>query len=157
MPVFNDSIRMKYKATPHIVVNLSQKLPSTGAEDATDTMTFSGYTFNNNLPSHLFLVELARSENQLINPFGGNSDLAIKDNIWIPAGEAIDFSVLNVDKTLSVKYLHGDCYYQRYDCLKTYPFTQEDENSIVEIGSFMVETRVNIDGRYDRNRGQLAN
>ena len=71
-------------------------------------MTFSGYEFNNNLPSHLFLVELARSEKQLINPFGGNSDLAIKDNIWIPAGEAVDFSVLNVDKTLSVKYLHGD-------------------------------------------------
>ena len=27
----------------------------------------------------------------------------------------------------------------------------------MEIGSFMVETRVNIDGRYDRNRGLISN
>lgn len=52
---------------------------------------------------------------------------------------------------------YGDTYYQRWDCLKTYPFTKEDINQIVEIGSFMLETHVNIDGRYDRNRGQMNN
>ena len=41
--------------------------------------------------------------------------------------------------------------------MKTYPFTSEDENQLVEIGSFMCESRINIDGRYDRNRGQLSN
>ena len=157
MPVLNDSVRIKYKSTPHIVVNLSQKLPNTGAEGGQDIMTFNGYTFNENLPSHLFLVELSRDDSQLVNPFGGESELAVQNNLWIPSGKAVNFKTINADNTLSVKYLHGDCYYQRYDCLKTYPFTQEDENSIVEIGSFMVETRVNIDGRYDRNRGQLSN
>jgi hypothetical protein len=41
--------------------------------------------------------------------------------------------------------------------LKTYAFTPEDPNQVVEIGSFMLETHVNIDGRYDRNRGQINN
>lgn len=51
----------------------------------------------------------------------------------------------------------GDTYYQRFDTLKTYAYSDKDENSIVDITSFMVETRVNIDGRYDRNRGQDSN
>lgn len=51
----------------------------------------------------------------------------------------------------------GDTYYQRYDCLKTYPYSLEDQNQIVEIFSFMCETRVNIDGRYDTRRGQADN
>lgn len=51
----------------------------------------------------------------------------------------------------------GDTYYQRYDCLKTYPYSPEDQNQIVEIFSFMCETRTNIDGRYDGNRGLLDN
>ena len=51
----------------------------------------------------------------------------------------------------------GDTWYQRYDCLKTYPYSTEDVNQLVEIGSFFVETNVNIDGRYDRNRGLVDN
>jgi hypothetical protein len=91
--------------------------------------------------------------------FGGTSKDALKANIWLPAGEPV--SLLNNDGTVkgevSFDYSYGDTYYQRYDCLKTYPFTFEDINQIVEIGSFMLETYVNIDGRYDRNRGQLNN
>lgn len=51
----------------------------------------------------------------------------------------------------------GDTYYQRFDTLKTYAYSDQDENSIVDITSFMVETRINIDGRTDRNRGQESN
>lgn len=74
----------------------------------------------------------------------------VKEYKWLPCGEPVKIAT-----TLDYKY--GDTYYQRWDCLKTYPFTTEDENQVVEIGSFMLETRVNIDGRYDRNRGQLNN
>ena len=55
-----------------------------------------------------------------------------------------------------IPFWYGDTYYQRYDCLKTYPFTDEDSNSIIEIGSFMVETRINLDGRYDKHRGDTS-
>lgn len=53
--------------------------------------------------------------------------------------------------------LYGDTYFSRWDCLKTYPFTIEDENQIVEILSFMVESNINLDGRTDRNRGLSNN
>ena len=128
-------IRMKYKSTPHIVLQVQQIGTSGNCKFA-----------------NLRMGELYRKTVE--NAFGGRNEDALKSNLWIPSGlsEVLDESVGNI-----VTYLHGDCYYQRYDCLKTYPFTNEDENSIVEIGSFMVETRVNIDGRYDRNRGQTSN
>ena len=55
-----------------------------------------------------------------------------------------------------IEWTEGDTYLQRYDCLKTYG-TEADKQSVTEILSFMCETRVNIDGRYDRNRGELNN
>lgn len=102
---------------------------------------------------YLFLAELYREQSSMPNLFGGTTDDAIKENMWVPAGNPIDLDAAG----LSVKFEYGDTWYQRYDCLKTYPFTQEDENQVVEIASFMCETRVNIDGRYDRNRGQSSN
>ena len=86
--------------------------------------------------------------------FGGTTDSAIEGNTWLPGGIAIELSEEG-DNTLV--WTEGDTYYQRYDCLKTYPFTNEDPNSVIDICSFMVETRVNIEGRYDRNRGQMNN
>lgn len=86
--------------------------------------------------------------------FGGNTDEAIANNKWEPCGEPVK---LTADIDNSVAWTEGDTYYQRYDCLKTYPFTKDDENSIVDILSFMCETRINIDGRYDRSRGLLSN
>lgn len=99
----------------------------------------------------LFLGELVRNANEDTD-FGGNTKEAIKNNLWLPAGEPVEIS-----KNISIKYIEGDTWYTRYDCLKTYPFTQEDENQIVEIGSFLCESRINGDGRYDRNRGQISN
>lgn len=98
---------------------------------------------------YLWLGELYRSD--VPNRFGGNTEEAILNNSWEACGEEIP---LSSDK---VVYRGGDTYYQRYDNLKTYPYTLEDVNSITEIVSFMCETRVNIDGRYDKNRGQKNN
>ena len=129
------SIRMKYKSTPHAIFQISSPLE-----------TIDGAS------PFLYMAEIYR--NNVVNPFGGDSDSALKANLWIPSGLSIP---INDSGDTIIEYLHGDCFYQRYDCLKTYPYTNEDENSIVEIGSFMVETRVNIDGRYDRNRGLDSN
>ena len=117
----------------------------------------------------LVLAELRRKE-ELNNKFGGTSEEALRNNIWVPAGDPVPLttSLVNIRQegkptrqeeisNAVVQFQYGDTWYSRYDCLKTYPFTQEDENQVVEIGSFMCETRVNIDGRYDRNRGQTSN
>ena len=109
--------------------------------------------FDENQDAFLYLAELRR-KTEPSNMFGGNPDKGYKDNIWIVAG---DIGSIKEDGSVTLEYTKGDTYFQRYDCLKTYPFTTEDENSIVEIASFMCETYTNIDGRYDRNRGQLSN
>lgn len=102
---------------------------------------------------YLLLGELYRDDTDSLNAFNGKSDDAIKSNLWIPAGEPVNL----FGNTTIVEFTQGDTWYTRYDCLKTYPFTMEDENSIVEIGSFLCESRINGDGRYDRNRGQISN
>lgn len=86
--------------------------------------------------------------------FGGDSEIALSNNKWESCGPSVKLSSNSI---VNVTFNKGDTYYQRYDCLKTYPYTLEDENSVVDILSFMCETHVNIDGRYDRNRGQTNN
>ena len=92
------------------------------------------------------------------NRFGGQTEEAFENNQWIPCGEPV--SLVGEDgiaSSVELQWTEGDTYYQRYDHLKTYPFTLEDQNAVTDIVSFMCETRVNIDGRYDRNRGQTNN
>nr|DAI06245.1 MAG TPA: stabilization protein [Crassvirales sp.] len=105
----------------------------------------------------LWLGELYNDNVQ--NRFGGQTDDAFENNVWLPCGNPV--SLINIDNTtkdnITITWEEGDTYYQRYDHIKTYPFTLEDQNAVTDIISFMCETRVNIDGRYDRNRGQTSN
>ena len=102
---------------------------------------------------YYFLVgELYRDN--VSNRFGGTNSAAILNNTWLPCGDLVELDSYG-EATLYGN--QGDTFYSRYDCLKTYPFTNEDTNSVVDIVSFLCETRVNIDGRYDRNRGLQDN
>lgn len=100
---------------------------------------------------YLFLSELYINSAFIQDAFGGNTEEAIKNNLWLPASQSVSINTGNIT------YEYGDTRYQRYDCLKTYAFTPEDENQVVEIASFMCETRVNMLGRYDKNIGNLSN
>lgn len=132
-----DPIRMKYKSTPHAVVFCStsiKDIPSLGG-------------FNDDFG--LWIADITKP---VTMRYGGKTEEAIRNNLWIPAGPAV-----KLKNGVKIEWMWGDTWYQRYECLKTYPFTMEDENQVIEIGSFMLETRVNMDGRYDRNGGQTSN
>lgn len=109
--------------------------------------------------SYLFLGELYRADSDVQNRFGGNSEEAYQGNTWYPMPEKIELKARygSREQTVTLGATVGDTFYMRYDCLKTYPSTLEDQNSIVDIISFKCETRVNLDGRYDKNRGQMNN
>ena len=172
-------VSIKYKSTPHLVMALTASgtsqvvLPTHNDINSVDT------TYTNNVfwggtsgvsqgsittPSmsdgYLWLAELYRTI-PANTRFGGTSDEAKANNKWIPAGEPISIANPSTRKVTpgdaDIIWDQGDTYYQRYDCLKTFPFTMEDINSVSDTLSFMCETRVNIDGRYDRNRGKLSN
>ncbi len=97
------------------------------------------------------VVELYKEN--IDNQYRGTTKEALSKNVWIPisAMQAV------VTTNLVLETTAGDTYFQRYDHLKTQPYTQQDQNSIVEIVSFPVETYINIDGRYDENRGLESN
>lgn len=105
----------------------------------------------------LWLGELYNDNVQ--NRFGGQTEEAFENNTWLPCGDPISLVDTNneVKDSVTIRWEEGDTYFQRYDHIKTYPFTLEDQNAVTDIVSFMCETRVNIDGRYDRNRGQTSN
>ena len=132
-------VRMSYRSTSHIVF---QKNPSSSWSNLG----------NGTLP----IVEICQTP---AKPYGGNTSDALQENTWVPCGEPVDLadSSGNLKALVRVTFDYGDTYYQRYDCLKTFTYSPDSINQIVEIGSFMLETRMNIDGRYDRNRGQHSN
>ena len=140
-----EAVRMRYKSTPHLVLKT--------------TVEYNSNDYNSSLPIYEIIREGDNYNDSNKNyyratMFGGTSDDALKTNKWVPCGEPVSL----VDgSACTYGYSYGDTYFQRWDCLKTYPFSNDDINQIVEIGSFMLETRVNIDGRYDRNRGQVSN
>lgn len=126
----SDPISMKYKSTPHIVMCCPA-----GATLINDG-TWSG----------LYIVEFVRNNVTDVDKFGSSADATNLN--WIRCGESVELS-----GAVDINYLQGDCYFQRYDCLKTYPFTNEDTNSVIELFSTTLETYVNLDFRTDKNRG----
>lgn len=180
-----DPIPMAYKSSPHAVFSLNYTtshqqriLPVIGRNkelrpmigDIKDSFPFwakkplkgLAWVSYEELPDspilgdsspYLYLAELYRE----ISPetlFGGRGEDALENNKWIVAGDSVK---IEPSQPIKILYTQGDTYYQRYDCLKTYPYGKDDLNNIVEIVSFMCETRINIDGRYDKNRGQSNN
>lgn len=170
----SDPVQIKYKSTPHAVLSLTGSTTNcnvlpTAKDSSGKTLNYVGGTCTpfwgnteisvtqdvldiNMTYGWLWLAEIYNPTISDDSRFGGKSDDAIENNIWVPCGQPIDVQKGNI-----LYWTEGDTYFQRYDCLKTYPFTTEDTNSVVDILSFMCETRVNIDGRYDRNRGQNSN
>lgn len=125
--------------------------------------------FARNSFDFLWLAELYKDVEES-SRFGGKGKSAVLGNKWLVGGEAqriyapaltnstSDDSTDNTtSNNVTLRWTEGDTYYQRYDCLKTYPFTNDDPNQITEILSFMCESHINIDGRYDKNRGQIKN
>ena len=116
----------------------------------------------------LWLGEIYRENDPT---FGGTEDYNLQQNSWENAGDAGYSDVIVVEEQLNdeneveevetiaqkIFWTIGDTYYQRFDTLKTYAYDDKAQNSIIDITSFMVETRINIDGRTDRNRGQESN
>lgn len=169
-----DPVEIKYKSTPHVVLDHGYLYDSLDKKykkyisphifsinnDADDNLYFSDNINPSNSDvafpfsvgySWLWLAELVREIPADIK-FGGTSKQAIENNQWVVAGDTY-----KLENNINIVWKEGDHYYQRYDCLKTYPYTMEDTNSVVEMLSFMCETRVNLDGRYDRNRGKTNN
>lgn len=153
---WREPISMKYKSTPHLVVDITNEDGTFKLFNIFGRTRRDNVYVNNALP----VVEVVKPYDSATF-FGGTSDETLRSHTWIPCGPAVDIpdGIPNDGEIneIVLNFKWGDTYFQRFECLKTYPFTPEDKNQVVEIASFAVETRVNIDGRYDRNRAQTSN
>ena len=85
--------------------------------------------------------------------YGGTTESAVSSNTFVPAGPVTLLPDTVPDEGITVKGDRGDTFIQRYDCVKTEPYSDTSVNQIVEVGSFLLETHINLDGRTDRNIG----
>ena len=160
---FEEDVLIKYKSSPHMVINLQRSdypnealcdwsLDGSGFPFKKVTGDF-GFTTIINSQVHPYgalpLAEIRRPYNSATF-FGGTSDDAFQNITWIPCGPSIR---IRGNTDIKIPYKWGDSYYQRFECLKTYPYTEDDLNQVVEVGSFYLESRVNLDGRYDNKIG----
>ena len=179
-----EPVHMKYRTTPHAIFALkgtdNNKYAHFGESffDTTDTSNLFGkfYWINNNSKSAefdgisqgyyntynytikdaVYVAELYREfdDNRMNARFGGNSQMALALNDWKMCGPAVN---LDVNRAAIIRFVEGDTYITRYDCLKAYPVTNDDKNGVVSVYSTELETRVNLDARYDNNRGLKDN
>lgn len=174
-----DGIRMTYKTSPHAVISLGVTGASSGGNKNMQLMLpgiypeellyddmqlvcpdgTDGFRSDVDLSSIISLAfKYYAVIGELYRPgvlnFGGYDDSALQSNRWLPCGPTI---LLDGGKDITVDYTYGDTFIQRYDHLRIYPFTRDDLNQNIEIASFLCATRINIDGRYDRNRGLPVN
>lgn len=173
----SEPIRIKYKTTPHAVFSFKEwdnkqiLLPNCPGQliplntegytipwnmdkvlDFEQDAIFEKANLTFNTAAHVLVGELYR-ELDVTSLYGGITESALKANVFIPISNVVQIK----DLKNGVLGLEGDTYYQRWDCLKTYPFTEEDTNSVVDIISCMLETHINIDGRCDTNRNNSRN
>lgn len=99
----------------------------------------------------IYIAELYKDYDSA-TAYGGQTEYALKNNTFIPISRRYSLNGGNL-----YYGVEGDTYFQRWDCLKTEPYAEDKENSIIELLSFMVETHKNIDGRYDIRRGMMNN
>lgn len=168
------AVRIAYKSTPHFVVALGKRnssdvlLPKLSGEDGVDLGDTSSKVFpwRDNSSAYSFVQDTLQTQSpdrpywfigELYREpsgyeYGGISDDAVSKNTFVPSSR-----VLQLDAITDLEGLEGDTYYQRWDCIKTYPYAEGYTNSIVDIASVMVESHINLAGRYDRRRGILEN
>ncbi|MBO6233326.1 MAG: hypothetical protein J6N78_04625 [Clostridia bacterium] len=168
----NSLTHVSYKSTPHFIVQLPinenvytllySSNANLGPVDDTNHLLTEEWDYKyqiklnsnifNNTVSKFFIGEIYKdiADEDFM---GGNSEAILESHLWLPCGEPV---TINNGEAV-VKWTEGDTYIQRYDCLKTYAYSQDDTNQINDIVSFLVETRINLDGRYDKNKGLKDN
>lgn len=172
----SEPVRIQYQSLPHVVIKLgktqgkNELLPLLTGE-ATSEIPDNNYfpwedttqtyqqrlSYSTSIP-YYFIGELYKDISQGDDRYGddrygGTTQAAVENNRFIPISKRYNLG----DDALALTGTQGDTFFQRWDCLKTEPYSNESKNGIVDITSFMVETHTNIEGRYDTRRGLLKN
>ena len=131
-----DPIPIQYKTAPHIVLGFSNDV-----------------TLPSNTDHTILTVAELYNEQEYNNIGSNNKELQLRQ--WIPCGPTVGLvdSWGLLKSKIEITFKEGDYFFGRFDSLRTYAFTNEDVNSVIEVVSGMLCSRVNLDLRCDKNRG----
>lgn len=113
----------------------------TSLNDCTPVVSYTSARYTNPI------FDLYKSVSSDIR-YGGDTADAITSNQWIPCGPAV-----NIASGAVVYFNEGDTFFKRFDLKRVFPedlIAQKPQHT--EIVSFMCESLVNTDGRYDTHR-----
>lgn len=72
-----------------------------------------------------------------------DNDSLMSNIKWTPISEFV-----NINNNSIIAH-RGDTYFQKWDCMSTFPYSSEDKNQVIDITSTFIESRINLDGRTD--------
>lgn len=72
-----------------------------------------------------------------------DNDSLMLNTKWTPISDFVNI------KNKSIVAHRGDTYFQKWDCMSTFPYSSEDINQVIDITSTFIESRINLDGRTD--------
>ena len=163
---------IKYKTVPHLCARFGSATMdgNTGTVNINVSSSPMRLNLGNDCVPYIELTQSLQTE----SIFGGYTEEVLQRNSFIPCGDAYPIAEMYMEAMtddpnaklvekyravdlaqhpIEIAWDTGDTYNYNYECLKTYPYTLEDENCVTEILKFPVETYVNLGGRYDRNMG----
>lgn len=164
----NDVIPIKYKTTSHLLVKdenreLLSLIHDSFKEEVSPVLWINTninkqiyllYDYNNFIehkgerPNDLNypIVEIQRiPTNQYGGKWSSHSDYVGTHSTWIPISKLYPVNIfLN-----TIQAQQGDTYFQKATILKSFPYTNKDINQNINVASFFVESRINLDGRTD--------
>lgn len=72
-----------------------------------------------------------------------DNDSLMLNTKWTPISDFV-----NIESNSIIAH-RGDTYFQKWDCMSTFPYSSEDINQVIDITSTFIESRINLDGRTD--------
>ena len=162
--------QVKYKTVPHIISVLTEYIWDSSWKQTygnfPDKYLGNGF-FNNKMVGQnavgLPIVDIMQDV-ELSTIYGGYSEAVLQRCSFLPCGDTVSIchwaynsetqeDELVPNTNIEIVWDKGDIHRQHYECLKTYPYTLEDENSVTEVLDVELETYYNLNGRYDTWKG----
>lgn len=166
-----DPVYIAYKSTPHIVLPINYRrdmegvfppsLPGVGESSLiyNNNNEVHGYLWSNQPHADKYQLMLSNKADNVIYIGELYQDLTVEDiygdtspdNLvkysWIPIS---DWNNINSERE-AVGY--GDTFIGRWECLKTYAYSEDSLQSYIDITSAVLESDQNLEGRYDSYKG----
>lgn len=137
------SADVRYLSVPHLAISID------------DSGFVDYFHFNDHKTMPIVNIE---KDVDTTSIFGGYTDSVLQTNNFIICGDSVN--IAQKDEvgytpiyTSDIKWSIGDTRLQRYECLKTYPSSFENENCVTEVTNVYVESYWNLNCRYDTWKG----